>query len=39
MEFPDNWLDMGDVWLIPRKEDAVEVKFGGQVHEWMQAVS
>lgn len=36
MEFPDNWLDMGDVWLIPRKEDAVEVKFGGQVHEWMQ---
>ena len=35
MEFPDNWLEMGDVWLHPRKDDAVEVRFGGQVHEWM----
>ena len=34
-EFPDNWLEMGDVWLHPRKDDAVEVRFGGQVHEWM----
>ena len=24
MEFPDNWLEMGDVWLHPRKDDAVE---------------
>ena len=36
MEFPDNWLEMGDVWLLPRKEDAVEVKFGGKVHEWFE---
>lgn len=35
MEFPDNWLEMGDVWLHPRKDDAVEVRFGGEVHEWM----
>ena len=26
---------MGDVWLHTRKDDAVEVRFGGQVHEWM----
>ena len=35
MEFPDNWLEMGDVWLSPREDDAVEVHFGGEVHEWM----
>ncbi|MBQ2446485.1 MAG: glycogen/starch/alpha-glucan phosphorylase [Oscillospiraceae bacterium] len=35
MEFPDNWLEMGDVWLRPRQDDAVEVKFGGQVQEWV----
>lgn len=33
MEFPDNWLEMGDVWLIPRKDESFEVKFGGQVTE------
>lgn len=33
MEFPDNWLEMGDVWLIPRKDEAFEVKFGGSVSE------
>ncbi len=35
MEFPDDWLEMGDVWLRPRRDDAVEVRFGGQVHEWV----
>ncbi|MBR2978239.1 MAG: glycogen/starch/alpha-glucan phosphorylase [Oscillospiraceae bacterium] len=34
MEFPDNWLEMGDVWLKPRPDDAVEIRFGGEVHEW-----
>lgn len=34
MEYPDDWLDMGDVWLHSRKDDAVEVRFGGEVHEW-----
>ena len=33
MEFPDNWLEMGDVWLLPRKEDEVIVNFGGHVTE------
>lgn len=37
MEFPDNWLEMGDVWLKPRPDDAVEVRFGGEVHEWFDA--
>ncbi|MBQ7523378.1 MAG: glycogen/starch/alpha-glucan phosphorylase [Oscillospiraceae bacterium] len=35
MEFPDNWLEMGDVWLRPREDDAVEVHFGGKTREWM----
>ena len=35
MEFPDDWLAMGDVWLHPREDDAVEVRFGGEVHEWV----
>ena len=34
VEFPDNWLSDGDVWLRKREEDAVEVRFGGQTHEW-----
>ena len=35
MEFPDNWLEMGDVWLRPREDDAVEVHFGGETRQWM----
>ena len=35
MEFPDDWLEMGDVWLHTRKDEAVEVRFGGDVHEWV----
>lgn len=35
MEFPDNWLEMGDVWLRTREDDAVEVRFGGEVREWV----
>ncbi len=34
MEFPDDWLTMGDVWLVPREDEAVEVRFGGDVHSW-----
>ena len=34
MEFPDDWLSMGDVWLDPREDEAVEVKFGGEIHGW-----
>ncbi len=35
IEFPDDWLGLGDVWLRTREDDAVEVRFGGTVHEWM----
>ena len=33
MEFPDDWLGMGDVWLSARADESMEVKFGGRVHE------
>ncbi|MBQ7718683.1 MAG: glycogen/starch/alpha-glucan phosphorylase [Clostridia bacterium] len=33
MEFPDDWLNMGDVWLSARTDESVEVKFGGNVYE------
>lgn len=36
MEFPDNWLEMGGVWLIPRTDETFEVKFGGKVAESME---
>ena len=34
MEFPDNWLERGEVWLTPRQDESYEVKFGGTVNEW-----
>lgn len=34
MEFPDDWLNLGDVWLKARTDESVEVKFGGHVNEW-----
>ncbi len=34
MEFPDDWLGMGDVWLKARADEAVEIHFGGSVNEW-----
>jgi len=30
-EIADNWRIAADSWLIPRYEDAVEVRFGGQI--------
>ena len=35
MEFPDNWLERGEVWLQPRADESYEVKFGGKVSEWV----
>lgn len=32
-ELPDEWLQAGDVWLVPRTEDTFEVKFGGNIYE------
>ncbi|MBQ9545274.1 MAG: glycogen/starch/alpha-glucan phosphorylase, partial [Clostridia bacterium] len=33
-EFPDNWLERGEVWLQPRGDESYEIKFGGKVSEW-----
>ncbi|MFA7637152.1 MAG: glycogen/starch/alpha-glucan phosphorylase, partial [Monoglobales bacterium] len=33
VEFPDNWLAKGGVWLNSRPDDVVEVKLGGRVQE------
>ena len=33
MEFPDEWLDLGGHWLIPRHDEAVEVRFFGEINE------
>ncbi len=34
-ELPDPWLEDGNVWEIPRPEETVEVKFGGNVYtDW-----
>lgn len=32
-ELPDNWLNNGEVWLLPRMDEAVEVRFDGRVLE------
>lgn len=32
-ELPDFWLPGGDVWLVPRDERAVEVKFEGWIED------
>jgi len=34
LEFPDDWLERGEVWLQPRSDESYEVKFGGRVSEW-----
>ena len=35
-ELADNWLPRGDVWLVERRQDAVEVRFDGSIDEkWM----
>ena len=31
VEVPDNWLDKGNIWEIPRPNEMVEVHFGGRV--------
>ena len=34
VELPDNWLVNGNIWEIPRPNEAVEVHFGGYVEEY-----
>ena len=31
VELADNWLGLGDAWLIPKMDEAEEVRFGGHV--------
>ena len=33
LELPDIWLPEGEVWLVPRQDRAVTVRFGGRVEE------
>ncbi len=33
MEYPDNWLEMGGYWLVPRRDEAKEIHFDGEVKE------
>ena len=33
MEFPDNWLELGGGWLVPRPDEAQEIRFDGNVEE------
>lgn len=32
-ELPDFWLPGGEIWLVPREEEAVNIQFEGQVDE------
>ena len=35
VELPDNWLGMGDAWLIPKMDEVEQVRFGGKIEdEW-----
>ncbi len=33
VELADNWMEMGDAWLITKEDEAVEVRFGGRVED------
>ena len=33
-ELPDNWLPGGSVWLVPRREQQVEIHFDGTLREY-----
>lgn len=32
-ELPDNWLPGGDIWLVERRDQAVDVHFDGEIQE------
>ena len=39
-ELADNWLGLGDAWLIPKMEETEEVRFGGKiVDRWENGVN
>lgn len=32
-ELPDSWLPGGDIWLVPKEECSIEVRFGGRIND------
>ncbi len=36
VELPDNWLETGSVWTVPRIEETQEVRFEGKVDSYME---
>ena len=34
VEMPDDWKDLGSAWLLPKPEEAQEVRFGGTLREF-----
>ena len=35
-EFPDDWIDKNEIWLMPKVEDKVLVRFGGHISQYME---
>jgi len=33
VELPDNWMNEGSIWLVPRTDKSYTVRLGGNVHE------
>ena len=33
VELADNWLGLGDAWLIPKMDETEEVRFGGKIED------
>ena len=33
VEMPDNWMELGDAWLIPKMDEVEEIRFGGRIEE------
>ena len=33
VELADNWLSLGDAWLIPKLDETEEVRFGGKIED------
>jgi starch phosphorylase len=32
-ELSDDWLQLGDAWLVPKRDETESVRFGGEVHQ------
>jgi len=37
IELSDEWLPTGKVWLLPREEESVTIRFEGRINEWTDA--